>query len=166
VPAHLTAETHLQLEDVWGTAAAAQLLERLGDAGHAEARIEVFETILAERLPRLRGLHPAVAAALPQLRAGRGIGWLVAQSGFGHRHFARLFLETVGLSPKLYARVSRFARVIQRVTHEPAAPWADVAAEAGYADQPHFNREFRALAGFAPGRYRALGAGLGRHVPL
>ncbi len=30
---------------------------------------------------------------------------------------------------------------------------AEVAHGSGYADQPHFNRDFRALAGCAPGEF-------------
>ena len=70
----------------------------------------------------------------------------------------------MGVSPKIYCRVQRFQRVIRRLTAEPTAPWADVALDAGYTDQPHFAREFRRLAGITPGAYRAL-AGRGHHVP-
>lgn len=165
-PAHLFAETHRPLEDFWGRAAAAELRERLAAPRDAAARIDVFEAILAARLPRIRGLHPAIAAALPQLRAAHEVGRVAERTGYSHRHFDRLFTEAVGLRPKLYCRVVRFARVLERLTAEPFAAWADVAAGAGYADQPHFNREFRAFAGFSPGHYRAVAAGSGRHVPL
>jgi len=166
MPAHHFAERHLPLEHFWGSAAASQLRERLAEQRNATARIDVFEAILAARLPRIRGLHPAIAAALPQLHAARNVGHVAEQTGYSHRHFDRLFTEAVGLRPKLYCRVARFARALERLTAEPEASWADVAAGAGYADQPHFNREFRAFAGLSPSRYRALAAGSGRHVPL
>jgi AraC-like DNA-binding protein len=165
-PAHVFAEAHGLLEDFWGDAATAETRERLAEAPSSAVRIDVFEAILAARLPQIRGLHPAIAAALPQLRASRDVGRIVAHSGYSHRHFDRLFTEAVGLKPKHYCRVTRFARVLERLSAEPDAPWADVAAAAGYADQPHFNREFRTFAGFPPGRYRALAARSGRHVPL
>jgi AraC-like DNA-binding protein len=165
-PAQHFAETHCALEDLWGASAAAEARERLAAARDLATRIDIFEDILAARLPRVRGLHPAIAATLPQLHAVRDVGRVVERSGVSHRHFDRLFTEAIGLNPKLYLRVARFARVLDRLQHEPDAAWADVAAGAGYADQPHFNREFRAFSSFSPSRYRALAAGSGRHVPL
>ena len=37
-------------------------------------------------------------------------------------------------------------------------PLAEVAGDAGFADQAHFTRAFKAAFGLTPGRYRALRA--------
>ena len=42
----------------------------------------------------------------------------------------------------------------------------EVALQAGYSDQPHFNREFKAFAGVSPGRYLRLEPVHPRHVPI
>ena len=36
----------------------------------------------------------------------------------------------------------------------PDTPWAELALEAGFSDQSHFNREFRTVAGITPRAYR------------
>lgn len=59
-----------------------------------------------------------------------------------------------GLTPKHAARVIRFDRA-RRALHAGAVTGAEVAAHHGYADQSHFVREFRALAGCAPGQWLA-----------
>jgi AraC-like DNA-binding protein len=81
-----------------------------------------------------------------------------------HRHFIARFSAAIGIAPKRYARLARFGRVLRRLERRPETDWAVLALEAGYADQAHFNRDFRGFAGISPGRYRALG-GAGRHVP-
>jgi AraC-like DNA-binding protein len=55
------------------------------------------------------------------------------------------------LTPKGMARVLRFAHAVRHIEH--AGTWADVAFAAGYADQAHFIREFRSLAGVTPTAY-------------
>ena len=36
----------------------------------------------------------------------------VAQTGYSHRQFSRLFSEAVGLTPKVYCRVQRFQKAL------------------------------------------------------
>nr|WP_218574834.1 helix-turn-helix domain-containing protein [Reyranella sp. CPCC 100927] len=165
VPAHELAGVHTPLDAVWGSAACS-LRDRLGEAGSADARLDIMEAALAARVRRIRGIHPAIADALVALGNASDVGSIVARTGHSHRHFIKLFSEAVGLTPKLYGRVVRFGRVLERFSHAPASSWADVAAAAGYADQPHLNRDFREFTGMSPDRYRRLAAGSAHHVPL
>jgi AraC-like DNA-binding protein len=48
----------------------------------------------------------------------------------------------------------RIERVCRRMRAAPAR-WAEIAAEAGFSDQPHLNREFRDLARTTPGDFVA-----------
>ncbi len=76
------------------------------------------------------------------------IGRLVTELGCSRRHLSSRFKEEIGITPKAYARVLRFERAMKRLLagEEPG----DVAFACGYADQPHFNREFLAMAGVPP----------------
>jgi AraC-like DNA-binding protein len=77
-----------------------------------------------------------------------------------------VFRGAVGLPPKIYGRVVRFQRAVERIVAEPGASLTDVAFAAGYSDQPHFTRDFREFAGVSPGDYRGLSPRSGNHVPL
>jgi methylphosphotriester-DNA--protein-cysteine methyltransferase len=72
----------------------------------------------------------------------------------------------VGLTPKLFCRVSRFQRVIERMAARPSESWVDRAMFAGYSDQPHFIRQFREFAGLTPREYHSLAPALPNHVPV
>lgn len=165
VPASDVAERHTPLEDLWGRGVR-ELRERLALAGSVDRRLALFEAILAARLPRMRGMHPAIADALSRFDAGADVRALVARSGYSHRHFVALFREAVGLAPKRYARVVRFQAALARVAARSATSWADLALAAGYSDQSHFNRDFRGFAGVTPGHYRDLTPVQSHHVPL
>lgn len=166
VPAGELAERHTPLEDLWGPVVR-EIEERLAQSRSAEQRLALFESVLAARLPRVRGMHPAVAEALAGFDARSSVKSVVDRSGYSHRRFVALFREAVGLSPKRYSRVLRFRAALARLAGRPAPPpWADLALEAGYSDQAHFNRDFREFAGVTPGEYRNLAPSSAHHVPI
>jgi AraC-like DNA-binding protein len=162
-PAGALAEAHTSLGDLWGRAAA-EVRERLLEAGDPARRLDLFEAFLAARLPPVRGLHPAIAHALGRFAVDADVGNVVAETGYSHRRFIGLFHGAVGLTPKRYSRVLRFRRALERLTDETS--WAQVALAAGYSDQPHFNREFREFAGVSPGAYRRVSPAGSHHVPI
>jgi AraC-like DNA-binding protein len=90
------------------------------------------------------------------LLATRGrvrIDSLIERSGLSARHFQRRFTARVGLSPKLYARTSRFDAALIAHRDAPARSWTEIVHEAGYFDQAHFVRECHALVGVAPSQF-------------
>jgi AraC-like DNA-binding protein len=165
-PAAAFAHAHTALEDVWPAGAVAEIRERLHAAGSAADRLALFEAALGARLPRVRGIDPLVADALARFDECSPVGAVVRDCGYSHRHFTAVFREAVGLKPKTYCRLLRFGRALDRLAAEPGIAWADLAAAEGYADQPHFNREFRDFAGLSPGGYRRRAPLFPRHVPL
>ncbi|MCC5887872.1 MAG: helix-turn-helix transcriptional regulator [Gammaproteobacteria bacterium] len=159
------AERHLPLSAFWGDRAH-RLGERLMGIGDAEEALALFEAALLARLPRVRGLHPAVAAALEHFTDGEPVAAAHAASGYSQRGFIALFRREVGLAPKRYCRVLRLQQTLAHWSEAPASGLADLALQAGYSDQAHFQREFRALTGITPGTFRTLSPSLSHHVPL
>ena len=43
-------------------------------------------------------------------------------------------------------------------------PWADLALQSGYSDQPHFNRDFLEFTGMTPRAYRRASPSSPNHV--
>ncbi len=94
-----------------------------------------------------------------------------------HRTLIARFRTCVGFPPKTIARLPRFNRAVRSLSrlsgtraNEPvskpyievrqaedrsvgAIPWADLAADCGYFDQPHLVREFREFAGSTPAAF-------------
>jgi AraC-like DNA-binding protein len=151
---------HVPLDALFGSAADT-LYQRLAAETSLPRQITLLQDFLLRRLQPLRALHAPVAQAIAALRQGSEVAPLVRASGYSHKHFIAVFREQTGLAPKCFARVQR----LQQVLRAPAqAGWAELAAQAGYSDQAHFNREFLALAGMTPQAWRRAGAA--HHVPL
>lgn len=96
-------------------------------------------------------------AALGDGPDGPAVEALARASGLSSRQLRRRFLAEVDLSPKQFARIARFLRCAGAALDGAASTWADRAAEHGYADQSHLHREFRRLAGIAPGELARRG---------
>ncbi len=165
VPADELAGRHTSLGDLWGRSADVAS-ERLSETPYGEQQLSLFESLLAERLPHARGLHPAVAYALEQFTTTSNVREVVEQSGYSHRRFIELFRRTVGLTPKRYCRVLRFQQVLASVAADASPAFIDLALAAGYSDQAHFNREFQEFSGVTPTEYRQLSPSSVQHVPV
>ena len=130
---------------------AARAEERLDAAPGWDARFALLDAVLLRRLADAPPPPPDAARAWARLQATGGavrIGALTAELGCSRRHLAARFREQVGVPPKTVARIVRFRRALTllRGGADPAA----AAYATGYADHPHLNREFRALAGATP----------------
>lgn len=156
---------HVPLEALSG-ACAGRLRERLLAEPAAERRLDLLEAFLAARLPRARGLHPAVAEALAGFADGRSVAEVVVDSGYSHRHLGALFVDAVGLTPQRFRRVRRFQLALEAHRRASDMPWLRLAHLAGYSDQAHFVREFRALTGVRPQDYRRAAPAARHHLPV
>jgi AraC-like DNA-binding protein len=165
VPADELSERHTSLEDLWGRPAV-EMRERLQETDSLTQQLDLFESFLLGRLPRIRGVHPAVAHAIELFMVTSDVGTAVERSGYSHRRFIALFRQAVGLTPKLYCRILRFQEALRLFSVQPNAAGVNMALDAGYSDQPHLNRDFREFAGLSPGQYRDLAPALTHHVPI
>jgi len=68
------------------------------------------------------------------------------------RQLTRRFSTALGMTPREFQRLSRFARACRRASTSAPDSWADVALDAGYCDQAHLNRDFEVFAGASPTR--------------
>jgi AraC-like DNA-binding protein len=77
---------------------------------------------------------------------------LCSEIDVSERYVQTLFQKYVGLSPKFFSRVIRFSHIFNLIKeHDP--DWAEVVYKAGYYDQSHFIRNFKAFTGEDPGEY-------------
>jgi AraC-like DNA-binding protein len=162
-PTDSFAGRHTPLDAFWG-GAVESLRNELSETTDLEHRLVILEHALLRHLPRIRGVDPAIVQAALLLERQRPVGKVAAALDWSHRHFIARFSAAVGLSPKRYARLARFGRVLLRLERQKETELAEIALDAGYADQAHFNRDFRSFSGISPGEYRRIG-GSGRHVP-
>ncbi|HEX6902485.1 MAG TPA: helix-turn-helix domain-containing protein [Thermoanaerobaculia bacterium] len=169
LPAGELADTHIDLETLWGRAAR-ELRERLCAAVTAAERFSLVEEVLLSRLrrpPERHGAVPEALGAFERLGEALRVRDVAGQVGLSQRRFIQVFSAEVGLTPKLYSRVRRFQRARALAGDTPTADWARVAVDCGYFDQSHLIRDFLAFSGLSPADYlrRRSERVLPNHVP-
>ena len=130
-----------------------QLQMNLNAAGDNRSRIALIEDFLGKQ-KNLRPPDSMVDAAVRTMRARRGkiaIRSLVQQIGISQERFEKRFRREVGTSPKQFCSLLRLRFAL--TTYRPGRTLTDLALEAGYYDQSHFIREFRAVTGESPLRF-------------
>lgn len=78
---------------------------------------------------------------------------LSKQLNIGRRHLERKFNDQVGMSPRLFLRIVRFQNVFRIIRNKNIKNLTDLTYRAGYFDQSHFNRDFKAFSGMSPKDY-------------
>jgi AraC-like DNA-binding protein len=115
--------------------------------------------ILQRLVPRLATFRSdrRIRYVVGQIASRRGIvsvDHLARQIGMSRRNLERRFNVVVGMSPKRLARIARFQYAVSMLEQvDERQRGIRTAAECGYADQAHFIRDFRELAGCAPGAH-------------
>ena len=74
------------------------------------------------------------------------------QSSYSERQLNRLFLTQIGMNIKDYARLTRFNYVLKHIQQSPCF-FAALSQQAGYFDQAHFDKDFKAISGVTPQTY-------------
>jgi AraC-like DNA-binding protein len=179
LPLDALRDATVPIEALWGRDAAEALSERLADAETTAARLALLQDVVAARqgvgVSSVAALHgvaadPLVAAACRAVAADAAAGRITAVGpladvlAVSERQLLRRFRVAVGYGPRTLARVLRFQRFLA-VAWAPADAeqrhdrhdLARLAAELGFADQPHLTRECRRLAGTTPAQLLAGG---------
>lgn len=133
------------------------LVHRVRAASNLEQAAASLDAFFLRRAAEISD-HQRARAALSlmnpcQSGGHMSVAGLSATLGVSERQLRRLFLEEIGASPSLCRRILRLQ--VAEGLLKSDRPLAEVALQAGYYDQAHFSREFKAMAGVTPRQRRS-----------
>jgi AraC-like DNA-binding protein len=140
------------LEDIFGSDGR-RVTMALHDAGTWQARFDLLDREIGTRIAAARRPASEVLCAWKRIVESGGlvtIGALVDETGWSQKHLISQFREHIGLAPKIFARVMRFGRAVDRLRRREHACLTELALDCGYYDQSHFDRDFRNFSGVTP----------------
>ena len=140
---------------------AERIRARMLEATAWPARFAILQEYLRHRVDarskRRERVRPELAEAWRWLAWHRGTGsmdGLAAHVHLSPRQLRTLFTREVGLGPKQVSRLMRFSSARSRIAYAVAAgttpDLAGVAAQCGYFDHAHLDRDFAQFAGISP----------------
>lgn len=144
----------LPLEHIWPRQAVERLIERVSVSTRPSIRA-LRQALLVRPLtdgcddPLVRDAVMSIA----RLRGMVSIEQLAAERCLSRQAFSQRFHRSTGLSPKRFARMTRFQVLVHGLLSADMSAWAEVAVDTvdtGFYDQSHMINEFRTLTGLPP----------------
>jgi AraC-like DNA-binding protein len=143
----------VSLEDLLGTSVDS-LTSELQEAADWDTRFDIVDREIARRLDAACAPANEVLWTWRRIVQSGGrlpVGALADEIGWSQKHLITRFTEHIGLTPKVTSRVVRFGRALDALKAAASRPrLGDIALDAGYYDQAHFDRDVRAFAGVTP----------------
>jgi AraC-like DNA-binding protein len=155
VPADLLVNGSMQLSDL--SSGATRLHHRLMLTDNLPARIALLEDWVRAAAEQVNERDRAVVAACRALAGDSkiAIASVAERLEWNARMLHRQFLAACGYSPKHFQRIMRIQHVLRSAHGGRDASLSELAIAAGFADQAHMTRDFRAITRFTPAEYFA-----------
>lgn len=137
-------------------AAAQNLLEQLLHATDGQQQVNLLSGFISGAMQKEAPAQDKVQYAVNRIIATKGnisIDELARDVYVTERSLERAFKAFVGVSPRLFIRISRFREAMQQMARGGSERLTDIALDHDYADQSHFSRTFREFTGFTPKQY-------------
>lgn len=136
-----------------------ELEEKLMEAKLIQEKLNIlnlFFTTIAFK--NLKEKEQIVSASVEFILKNKGLissNQLVKFTGYTERHIERLFLDSIGISPKNFANIIKLHCFLQQIKTIPNhTNLTELAYQFGYADQSHLIKEFKKITGLTPTTYK------------
>jgi AraC-like DNA-binding protein len=132
------------------------LMEQLSEIEGFEGKIKVIDAFLIKGFENNRYKESDMDTAVYLINKYQGnikIKDIQTYCQVSERTLERKFRAQLGFSPKEYARLVRFKKVMQFLLQYPKTPWAQVASLFGYTDQSHLIKDFQYFTTVNPEKF-------------
>lgn len=137
---------HIDINELVTTNITDQLLNTATN----EQRIQLLSSFLTGQINQRKTENKKVIFAAEQLQKGLSLPSIQSELNISERSLERHFKQNIGISPKLYARISRFQSALENIRQTSFDNLTNIAYQSDYFDQSHFIRAFKEFAGTSP----------------
>lgn len=126
--------------------------QKLEQSSSLNEKMNLFHAYMDSYI-HISEVNPLTGYILSEINSTQGnvrIHELAEELHYSERHISRIFQDSMGITPKTFARIVRFQNVIDSILQQPMLSLCDYMSELGYSDQAHFQREFKQYTGITP----------------
>lgn len=155
IPQRVLLNTLIPLDDILGHETYKLISEKLHSCATVNEMGAFLDTCFMHRFLQRKhknytGVIAGVTASIFKTKGKIPVDNLARQANMSTRNFERRFIDEVGMSPKLYSRITRFFLAVEKKMLYPEKSWATITYESGYFDQAHFIRECKEFSSRTP----------------
>lgn len=129
------------------------VLSKLKEFSSIKKKFLLIEQFLLDCLHVYKKDDSDVQQALRLIRDHKGmipIEQVCELTGIAKKQLERRFLSTIGTTPKVFSRITRFLSICNHLAEHKDKNLSELTHECGYYDQAHFIKEFKEFSGYTP----------------
>ncbi len=157
IPAHELANTFVDAEAVFAPEVSL-VNERLSSTDNHLEMINIVEDFLLHLVRRRSTAYSRycsqpidrVSQSLLNNPSKFSLDGLADQACLSTKQFYNQFVQRMGVSPKMYARIARFDQTVKRKNAHPQKDWLSIALDYGYHDYQHLVRDYKEFTRLTP----------------
>ena len=121
-----------------------------------DQKVTIIQEYLSDCLIKYKKNCNIIDDAIKLIRKTKGkhsIEQICNKSNLTYKQLERKFLVTIGTTPKIFSRTTRFLHLCHHLKKYEDKNMAQLTYELGYYDQAHIIKDFRAFTGLTPKEY-------------
>lgn len=130
-----------------------KLMESVFAAVSLDEKIDLFFSHLLQYTPDEFTVNETLQSVLYLISMSKGtleVSDIAQKVCYSERHLTRMFSDTMGYSPKMFCRISRFQYALSIMMERKSDAVSSFITMLNYSDQAHFQREFKEFTGLTP----------------
>ncbi len=145
IPAHALNNKYLDAESIFSKSIR-EVNARLTSTDSYQEMTTIIEHFLLQQIKRSKiEKHPIDEVAHQMLKTNNmtSVDLLASKACLSSRQFERKFIERMGVTPKYFSRIARFAEAYKIKNSYPDKDWLSIALECGYYDYQHLTKDYK-----------------------
>lgn len=155
MPQRIVSNNIIPIDDILGRSDYGLITEQLESANGTSEMAMYLDRYFSKKLSSQKHKHytGVIASTSDSIFKNKGlvsVDSLAYDANMSLRNFERRFIDEVGMTPKLYIRITRFFNAVENKMMYPQKNWTAITHESGYFDQAHFIKECREFSSRTP----------------